>query len=151
MKVLLAVAGLAFIGVVGLFVAARVAKRPVDVGRPSGPLAPCSGRSNCVSSQSNDLRTALAPIPFTGGVAEAHARLAAIVRGIDGATVVTETEEYLYAEVRSRLFGFVDDVEFRFDGSGSVIHFRCASRIGRRDFGVNRRRMELIHAVFLAR
>ena len=49
---------------------------------------------------------------------------------------------YLYAEFRSRLLGFVDDVEFFFDGV--VVHVRSASRLGRRDFGVNRARVEEI-------
>jgi uncharacterized protein (DUF1499 family) len=40
------------------------------------------------------------------------------------------------------LLRFVDDVEFLFDDEAKTIHFRSASRTGRSDFGVNRRRME---------
>jgi uncharacterized protein (DUF1499 family) len=36
----------------------------------------------------------------------------------------------------------VDDVEFFFDGK--VVQVRSCSRLGRRDFGVNRKRVEAI-------
>jgi uncharacterized protein (DUF1499 family) len=42
----------------------------------------------------------------------------------------------------------VDDVEFVFDEGAKQIHFRSASRLGRKDFGVNRKRMEEIRAAF---
>jgi uncharacterized protein (DUF1499 family) len=40
----------------------------------------------------------------------------------------------------------VDDVEFYFDGKAGLIHVRSASRLGRRDFGVNRARVEALRA-----
>jgi len=39
------------------------------------------------------------------------------------------------------VFGFVDDVEFVLDAGAGTIDFRSASRLGRSDLGVNRRRM----------
>ena len=39
---------------------------------------------------------------------------------------------------------FVDDVEFWADPSSGVVHVRSASRVGRKDFGVNRARVETI-------
>ena len=65
------------------------------------------------------------------------------------ARVVVATDTYVYAEARSRVFGFVDDVEFRFDDSAKKIDFRSASRVGRRDFGVNRSRMETIRELLI--
>jgi len=41
---------------------------------------------------------------------------------------------------------FVDDVEFWFDPAANVVQVRSASRIGRKDFGVNRARIENIRA-----
>ena len=38
--------------------------------------------------------------------------------------------------------GFVDDVEFLVRRQGGLVHVRSASRLGRRDFGVNRKRIE---------
>jgi uncharacterized protein (DUF1499 family) len=56
--------------------------------------------------------------------------------------LVKEEEDYLHFEVRSFLFGYVDDVEFRFDEATKTIHFRSAARSGYYDFGVNRKRMD---------
>ena len=39
---------------------------------------------------------------------------------------------------------FVDDVEFFYDDKAGLIHVRSASRLGRRDFGVNRARVEAL-------
>jgi len=40
--------------------------------------------------------------------------------------------------------GFVDDVEFHKDDINQVIHVRSASRLGKSDLGVNRKRVEEI-------
>jgi hypothetical protein len=56
----------------------------------------------------------------------------------------TQTDNYIHAISKSRIFKFVDDVEFYFPSDKSVIHIRSASRVGDSDFGVNRRRLEQI-------
>ena len=58
------------------------------------------------------------------------------------------TDEFLHIEFTSKIFRFIDDVEFYF-GEPGVIHFRSASRIGRSDMGVNRDRMEEIERLFI--
>ena len=45
---------------------------------------------------------------------------------------------------------FVDDVEFGYDPVRRLLHVRSASRLGRRDFGVNRERVEMLRAVIAA-
>ena len=62
------------------------------------------------------------------------------------ATVVRHEGNYLYAEFKSKLMGFVDDVEFTYDDKAGVLHVRSASRLGRRDFGVNRARVDALRA-----
>ena len=61
-------------------------------------------------------------------------------------TIVTDTGEYLRAECRSRLFGFVDDLELHLWPAGGVLAVRSAARLGWSDFGVNRRRVAALHA-----
>jgi uncharacterized protein (DUF1499 family) len=68
------------------------------------------------------------------------------VEGMKRATVVRHEGNYLYAEFRSKLMGFVDDVEFTYDDKGGVLHVRSASRLGRRDYGVNRARVEALRS-----
>ena len=65
--------------------------------------------------------------------------------------VITERDGYLHAEYTSRLFRFVDDVEFHAPESDEVVHLRSASRVGRGDMGANRRRMEQLRERLRAR
>lgn len=74
------------------------------------------------------------------------ANLKTIIQNMERTTIVTEAENYLYAEFKSKLLGFVDDVEFLIDDSAKVIHVRSASRLGQSDLGVNRNRVETIRA-----
>jgi uncharacterized protein (DUF1499 family) len=120
-------------------------KRPADLGVREGRLAPCKRTPNCVSSQANpaDLEHYIAPIH--GSLAAARDALKSMPR----TTIIEEQPGYVYAEFRSRLLRYVDDVELYFDGQ--VIHVRSCSRLGRRDFGVNRRRMEDLRRLIEAR
>jgi len=63
------------------------------------------------------------------------------------AEIATDKENFLHVEFTSKIFRFVDDVEFYFNEPG-VIHFRSASRIGHSDMGVNRHRIEEIRHLF---
>lgn len=84
------------------------------------------------------------PIPYRGTLREARRRLVDIARAMPRTTVVAERENYLHIEFRSRLFRFVDDVEFYLEEEPGLIQFRSASRLGYSDLGVNRRRMKEI-------
>ena len=123
-------------------------KRPGNLGVKAGRLAPPKTTPNCVSSQAeaSDAEHYIAPIPFKGGAAEAMAAVRKSVEGMEGATVIRQDATYLYAEFRTRLMRFVDDVEFVFDDKAGLIHVRSASRLGRRDFGVNRARVEALRS-----
>ena len=120
-------------------------KRPGNLGVREGRLAPCKRSPNCVSSQADpsDLEHYIAPIH--GSMAAARKALESLPR----TTIVEARGDYLYAEFRSALLRYVDDVEFFFDGQ--VIHVRSCSRLGRRDFGVNRKRVEALRALIEAR
>jgi uncharacterized protein (DUF1499 family) len=74
------------------------------------------------------------------------ADLKTVIQNLERTKIITETENYLYAEFTSALMGFVDDVEFLLDDSANVIHVRSASRLGQSDLGVNRKRIETIRA-----
>ncbi len=122
-------------------------KRPQNLGHGTGRLAPCKASPNCVSSQADasDKEHYIAPIALRGNGAMAAVRKA--VESMPRTTVVRVEPGYLYAEFRSKLMGFVDDVEFLADPASGVVHVRSASRLGRRDFGVNRNRVEALRAI----
>jgi uncharacterized protein (DUF1499 family) len=113
-----------------------------------GRLASCGRRLNCVSSQADgsDAQRYVAPIRVKGAAAESIAAARRAVESMARARVVREEGNYLHAEFRSRVMGYVDDVEFTFDAKAGVLHVRSASRLGRRDFGVNRKRVEALRA-----
>lgn len=112
-----------------------------------GRLTPCPNSPNCVNSQETG-RSAVAPLAFSDSVPSAFARLQRIVASLPRTRVVEATDSYLHAEVKSRIFGFVDDIEFLIDPLASQVHVRSASRVGYSDFGVNRARVEAIRVRF---
>jgi uncharacterized protein (DUF1499 family) len=114
-------------------------------------LPPCRRTPNCVSTQAPEGSSKrMDPIPYSGTLAQARARMLQILRDHPRTRIVQEEPDYLKAECRSQVFHFVDDVEILFDDEARQIHFRSASRLGFRDFGVNRERMETIRKAFLA-
>ena len=124
-------------------------RRPTNLGLKDGRLAPCKRTPNCVSSQAEaqDREHQIAPIAFRGSMAE----LRRAVERMERATVITAEGYYLYAEYRTKLLRYVDDVELYYDEKRGLVHVRSASRLGRRDFGVNRKRIEALRALMQAR
>ncbi len=123
-------------------------KRPEYLGVKDGKLPRCTSTPNCVSSQADpaDAGHYIAPIRFAGTSADAMKAVRIAIESMERATVLRHDANYLYAEFRSKRMGFVDDVEFTHDDKAAVIHVRSASRLGRRDFGVNRERVEALRA-----
>ena len=118
------------------------------LGVMHGQLSPCPGSRNCVSSQTSNKKHAIEPFRYQDTLMEARARLLDIIKSMPRSRVVTVRADYVHAEFRSRVFGFVDDAEFSFDEGQKTIHLRSASRTGSYDFGMNRKRMERIHSQF---
>jgi len=115
-------------------------------GISNGKLLPCPSSPNCVSSQSADEKHRIEPLSYSIPTPEAMTRLKEIIESMKRSRIVAEEDNYLHAEFRSALFGFVDDVEFYLDPENNVIHVRSAARTGYSDFGVNRRRVEVIRS-----
>ena len=120
-------------------------RRPGNLGVREGRLAPCKRTPNCVSSQDDPADAAHYIAPLEGTMADVRNAL----RRMPRVRIITESRDYIYAEFRTRLLRYVDDVEFYFDGR--VVHVRSCSRLGRRDFGVNRRRVETLRSLIEAR
>ena len=126
-------------------------KAPGQLGVRDGRLRPPSPTPNSVSSQAGlylepGQRTyaSVEPLPLRGSGPQTIAKLKAIVESMAGAEVVKSEPDYLYAQYTTRLMKYVDDVEFWFDPAKQMIQVRSASRLGSRDFGVNRARVDAI-------
>jgi uncharacterized protein (DUF1499 family) len=114
----------------------------------SAALAPCPDTPNCVSTMATDSTKRMEAWPFTAPAPAVRAALEQVVRALPRTAIVTAREDYLHATVTSRIFRFVDDVEFHIDTAAGVVHFRSASRVGRSDLGVNRKRMNALRDAF---
>ncbi|MBW4432477.1 MAG: DUF1499 domain-containing protein [Pelatocladus maniniholoensis HA4357-MV3] len=119
-------------------------KRPSNLGVRDRTLAPCPNSPNCVCSQSTDAVHKIAPLTYTSSPEQALADIKSIIQSLPRTTIINESDDYLYAEFKSALMGFVDDVEFYLDRNDNIIHVRSASRLGQSDLGVNRNRVETI-------
>ncbi len=135
------------IGLAAGLLVSCAATMPDNIGPSGGRLAPCPESPNCVSSYETDAEHGIDPLQFTGSVVEARSRLKEVVAAMPRTSLITEEDNYLHFEFRSRVFRFVDDVEFLFDQNGTI-NLRSASRVGHSDLGVNRNRVEEIRAHF---
>ena len=131
---------------------------PADLGVRNGKLKPPSMTENSVTSQAalypdhpQRKYADIAPLALKGDGPATLAKIKAIVDGMEGAQVVKSEPGYLYAQFTTKLMKYVDDVEFWFDPAANVIQVRSASRVGRGDLGVNRKRIEPVRAALEAR
>jgi uncharacterized protein (DUF1499 family) len=137
------------LGQMGLF----RGKAPDNLGVRDGRLKRPSYTPNSVSSQAelftdHPMREAarIAPLPAAPDPAAAMERLYHVVEAMPGARVVEQREDYLRVEFETRVLRFVDDAEFWVDPAARAIQLRSASRVGGKDYGVNRARIETIRA-----
>lgn len=126
-------------------------KRPSNLGVSATGLAPCPSSPNCVSSDARDSSHQVAPLQLAVAPAEAWRSVREAVLELPRSRIVKETPDYLHAECRSALFGFVDDLELQLRPGEEIIAIRSASRLGRSDLGVNRRRVEGLRASLTSR
>ena len=115
-----------------------------SLGVKDGYLSPCPETPNCVVSQNADNTHAIAPIEYHTDLATARETLLKVLTAVPRTEVVEQTDNYIRAQSKSRIFKFIDDLEFYFPSDEPVIHLRSASRVGESDLGVNRRRSEQI-------
>ncbi len=119
--------------------------RPSNLGVKDGKLLVCPPKKNCVSSQVEPSDSHfIQPYKYSSDLSTAFSELKSLLEKQDRVTIITAADNYLNAEFKSRLMGYVDDVEFYFDDSKKLVHIRSASRLGSSDWGVNRKRIESI-------
>ena len=114
------------------------------VGLFNHKLKSCPSKPNCVVSEYIG-KNYIKPIALSIGDSskqkflpqDLHILSAEIIKM--GGVVQRVDSNYMHAIFNTRIFRFIDDVEFRLD---TVLHLRSISRVGYLDFGVNRNRME---------
>ncbi len=130
-------------------------KTPGNLGVVDGRLKPPSQTPNSVSSQAllypehpQKDYAGIAPLKFSGDGEKAMASLAELLQNTERTVIVMREPGYIYAQCSTALLKFTDDVEFWLDRANGVIQVRSSSRLGRKDFEVNRARIEAIRAKF---
>ncbi len=114
-------------------------------GLVDNKLSPCPDKPNCVCSEYiNEQPHYIEAIDLTdAGAEKAMTTITAIIQQ-HGGKIAQQNQHYLAATFSSKLFGFIDDVEFRIDSQQQKVHLRSAARIGYSDFDVNRKRALLL-------
>jgi len=117
-------------------------------GLKDGQLTLCSEKPNCVNSEyPDDQEHYIAPIVIgSDDWSNLQITLRQAVRQ-DGGKVKNTTALYMATEYQSQWFGFVDDLELRFEPEQKLLHIRSASRVGYSDLGKNRERVERLRTV----
>ena len=159
MKILWFLALLVVVLALALIIAGQMGllagKAPSRLGVTDGRLKPPSSTPNSVSSQASlypdhpqQAYAAIAPLTFKGDGEAAIQQLAQVLTQMPRTVIVTQNADYLYAQSTTALLKFTDDVEFWLDKPNHVIQARSSSRLGRKDFGVNRARVEAVRTAF---
>lgn len=138
--------------VIGFFVLRWLVQRssptPDDLGLTNGRFTPCPNSPNCVSTFATDARHKIDSIPMTMSIHEAKVKLYNVIVDMPRTTIITNGPNYIHAEFRSAIWGFIDDVQIYLDETTQSIQFKSSSRLGYGDGNVNRKRMEAIRTAF---
>ena len=149
----LAVAVIAFALIIAGQLGLLRGKAPQDLGFKDGKLKRISRTPNSVSSQAalwpDDRQkeySTIAPLKAMGDGSAQMQKIADALKAMPRTVIVSQTPTYIYAQSTTSLLKFTDDIEFALDAPAGVIHVRSASRLGQKDFGVNRARIEAVRA-----
>ncbi|UPQ88435.1 DUF1499 domain-containing protein [Vibrio sinaloensis] len=105
--------------------------------------APCGDKPNCVSTQDQREKFALAPFSLTP---QANIEsIEQVALQLPGAKTAVKQDDYLRIECTSKIMRFVDDLELRIEGDTLLV--RSESRVGYSDFGVNRKRADQLRVL----
>jgi uncharacterized protein (DUF1499 family) len=121
----------------------------VELGVNNSKLATCPTSPNCVSSDAADDDHHIESFRLVGSPVEAWRITQSLVATLPRTKIITVENNYLHAECRSALFGFVDDLELHLRPEERMMAVRSAARLGYADFGVNRKRVEQLRSELL--
>lgn len=117
-------------------------------GLIEGHLPKCPDTPNCYNSELPEhTGHYISPITISANTPDALRIIKDIVINMGG-VIKTENYNFFSATFTSSIFGFVDDLELRKDTNNNLIHIRSASRVGRSDLGVNKKRILLIKKLY---
>ena len=126
-------------------------KAPTDLGVKEGKLKRPSRTPNSVTSQADlwpdhpqKAYSAIAPFKASGDGSAEMKKITEALQAMPRTTIIQQEPGYIYAQSTTAALKFTDDIEFALDANKGIIDVRSASRLGRKDFGVNRARVEAV-------
>lgn len=122
--------------------------RVPELGHQAGQLTPLSDKPNGVSTQTADPEKRVMPWQFKTDQAITMSAIKNAVAAYGGAEVVKEDADYLRVVFVTEKMRFRDDAEFYLDPQTKEVHFRSASRAGKSDMGLNRKRHERLTELY---
>ena len=96
-------------------------------------LEPCIQVSHCVREELN-----------VDSIDSPYEKVKSIIENSPRTKIVESDGDYLHAEVTSRIMKYVDDLEISYSPEKNNLLIRSESRVGDGDFGVNRKRVDLL-------
>jgi uncharacterized protein (DUF1499 family) len=124
--------------------------RPASLGVTDGKLSPCPSSPNCVCSDCDSIKHQIPPIVPAVTTLQTWQAIREQIAALPRTRIISVSDNYLHAECRSAVLGFVDDVELHLRPEQGIIAVRSAARRGYYDFGVNRRRIEELRTTLRA-
>jgi uncharacterized protein (DUF1499 family) len=147
----LAIALLALILIIAGQMGLLRGKAPQDLGLTDGKLKRPSRTPNSVTSQADlwpdhpqKAYASIAPLKASADSSMEMRKIADALKAMPRTVIIKQEPGYIYAQSTTALLKFTDDIEFALDASKGIIDVRSASRLGQKDFGVNRARVEAI-------
>lgn len=119
--------------------------QPDNLYSGTGSLTTCPDSPNCVSSGDSSDQHGIEA--FTGDADRLFKQLVNIIEHQEDARLISQTDTYLHAEFETRLMGYIDDLELLAVPDQNRVDVRSASRLGKSDLGVNRKRVEYLRDV----
>ncbi len=116
-------------------------KTPI-LGHKNGQLSPLPSTPNAISSQGTT--NPVQALTFKQGPASTMSALLQAIHKVGHVTIISQQPNYLYVVFTSKWLRFKDDVEFYLNTEQKQVHIRSASRAGRSDLGINKKRYETI-------
>ncbi len=121
-----------------------------NIGLENGQLKACGDKPNCVSSSADPNSSFYIEPLKAENIEVLWDDLMMLVQDLSKDQkqfeVKTEQPDYIHMIAISKIFGFVDDVEFHLLADQGLIEMRSQSRVGYGDLGANRKRLEKIRS-----
>ncbi|WP_162356312.1 DUF1499 domain-containing protein [Metabacillus mangrovi] len=105
-------------------------------------------KKNCVSSFNSEPSQYVEPIPYHSDEKTAVQLMESVLLDLNGTEIEEKDPAYIRCICKTAFLKFKDDVEIWFDAENKKVHIKSSSRMGKYDFGVNKKRAKHVLKAF---